>query len=137
MPVIHATRGLFDALVSMASDRDPRRMTVSLTTTPAGELPEAGLDADEPVFTDFYLPDAGRSVSAVFGMDLGTPAAQGRFVSHPEGPLAVTREDDLHEVVFVAVPPYETDSVAAFDRAGRRLKLRVLDVEPPEVTLDR
>jgi len=134
--VIHATRGLVDALLSMASDRDPQRLTVSVNTTPAGDLPETGLTPDRPVFTDFYLPDAGRSVSAVFGMDLGTPAAQGRFVSHPDGTLAVTREDDLHEVVFVAVPPYGSDSVAAFDRAGRRLELGVLDVEPPEVTLD-
>jgi hypothetical protein len=133
--VIHATRGLLDALLALASDRDPRGLTVSVATTPAGELPEAGLAPDEPVFTDFYLPDAGRSVSAVFGMDLGTPAAQGRFISHPEGNLSVTREDDLHEVVFVAVPPYDADSVAAFDRSGRRLQLSVLDVEPPEVTL--
>ncbi|MFC7175746.1 hypothetical protein [Halosegnis marinus] len=88
------------------------------------------------MYTDFYLPDTGGSVRAVFGMDLGTPGSQGRFVSHPAGPAELTREDDLHEVVFVAVPPYERDSVRAFDRSGRRLELTLLDAAPPEVAFE-
>jgi hypothetical protein len=70
-------------------------------------------------------------------MDLGTPIGQtkGRFVSHPEGGLDVSETDDLHAVVFVAVPPWDRDSIAAFDRSGRRLQLDVLDVEPPEEAL--
>jgi len=83
------------------------------------------------------VPEAGGSVNAVFGMDLGTPAGQtrGRFVSHPNGGLDVSKTDDLHAVVFVAVPPWDRDSLAVFDRSGRRLNLAVLDVEPPEEAL--
>ncbi|MEF8842702.1 MAG: hypothetical protein V5A62_13940 [Haloarculaceae archaeon] len=131
--MVYATRGLLDALLELARDREPGRLTVSIATTPSGELgDEVDLDPEIPVFTDLYLPAAGRSVSAVFGMDLGTPRAQGRFLSHPDGYLGVRQTDDLHEVVLVAVPPYDRSSVAAFDRRGERLALDVLDVEPPQ-----
>ncbi len=140
--MLYATAGLLKALLDIAKARDPSGVTVAVTTRPAREL--AGDDVadgetlapDEPVFTDFYLPDAGSSVRAVFGMDLGTPSAKGRFVSHPTGPLGLTREDDLHEVVFVAVPPYDRDSVRPFDRNGRRLEMTVLDAAPPEVAFE-
>jgi hypothetical protein len=128
--VVRITRGLLTALLELAEDRDPSDVTVSLATTAAAEL-DAGLDDDRPVFTDMYLPDAGRSVTAVFGMDLSTPGAAGRFRSHPDGNLALTKEDDLHEVVFVAVPPYEIDDVAAFTRSGKGLPMEIVDVEPP------
>jgi hypothetical protein len=131
--VVYATRGLLDALLELARDHEPDRLTVSIATTPSGELGEdVGLDPGTPVFTDLYLPTAGRSVSAVFGMDLGTPRAQGRFLSHPDGYLGVRQTDDLHGVVLVAVPPYDRSSVAAFDRRGEGLALDVLDVEPPQ-----
>lgn len=133
--MVYATVGLLDALLDIAERRDPRDVTVALMTSPASEL-GCTLPEDPPVFTDFYLPDAGSSVSAVFGMDLGTPSSDGRFVSHPGGSPGLSRTDDLHEVVLVAVPPYERDCVRAFDRAGRRLGLEVLDVEPPHWTLE-
>ncbi len=128
--MVSITRGLLTALLELAGDRDPNSITVSLTVTPVSDL-EVDLPADQPVFTDMYLPDIGGSVTAVFGMDLSTPGAAGRFVSHPNGTLELTKSDDLHEVVFVAVPPYDTDSVAAFTRSGTGLPLEVLDVEPP------
>ena len=53
-------------------------------------------------------------------------------MSHPRGDLRLSKRDDLHEVVFVAVPPWEEDSLAAFDRSGREQTYTVLDVEPPE-----
>jgi hypothetical protein len=126
-------RGLEETLLRQAADREPERLSVPLAVTKAGELPDAGLDPETPVFTHFYLPRDRDSVSAVFGVDLGTPVGQtqGRFVSHPRGDLGVSETDDLHEVVFVAVPPWEDDSVAAFDRRGRRREFSVLDVEPP------
>jgi hypothetical protein len=130
--VVYATRGLLDALLELARDRDPSGLTVSVATTPAGELDDVGLDPETPVFTDLYLPETGGSVSAVFGMDLGTPRAEGRFLSHPDGYLGLRQTDDLHEVVLVGVPPYDASSVAAFDRRGRGLALDVLDVEPPQ-----
>lgn len=131
--VVYATNGLVHALLELARDRDPDRLTVSIITIPAGELgAEVDLDPETPVFTDFYLPGAGGSVSAVFGMDLGTPRASGRFVSHPDGYLGVTQADDLHEVLLIAVPPYDVSSVAAFDRSGAELPLTLLDVEPPD-----
>jgi hypothetical protein len=136
--VIYATRGLVDSLLRMASDADPDSVTVSIAVTRAGDLTETDLDPETPVFTHFYMPSAGNSVSAVFGYDLGTPVGQsdGRFVSHPEGRLEVTKADDLHEVIFVAVPPWERDDVAVFDRRGEERPLTVLDVEPPEELLE-
>lgn len=132
---MYATAGLLDALLEIAADRDPTKVTVSLAVTSGDDL-DVDLPADASVFTDFYYPDTGGSVRAVFGMDLGTPSAAGRFVSHPDGTRRVTREDDLHEVVFVAVPPYDRSSVAVFDRSDRKLPLEVLDVEPPDPAFD-
>ena len=133
--MVYITRGLLTALLELGADRDPQAVTVSLAVTSAAEL---AVDVPESaaVFTDLYLPETGDSVAAVFGMDLSTPGAAGRFVTHPDGPLALTKRDDLHEVVFVAVPPYEDDSVAAFDRSGDTVPVDVLDVAPPEGTLE-
>lgn len=135
---IYATDGLVDALLERAAQRAPDRETIALSVTPAGELPALDLPAAMPVFTHFYLPTAGGSVSAVFGVDLGTPPGQteGRFVSHPDGRLEPTRRDDFHAVLFVAVPPWDRDSVAVFDRDSTERELRLLDVEPPEEVLE-
>lgn len=132
----YATRGLAQTLLRMAGESEPDQTTVPLAVTPASEIPDADLDPETPVFTHFYMPDAGGSVNAVFGVDLGTPVGQtqGRFVSHPQGRLEVSTRDDLHEVVFVAIPPWDDESLAAFDRRGRKRELRILDVEPPEET---
>jgi len=48
----------------------------------------------------------------------------------------LTKADDLHEVVFVAVPPYDTEAVGAFTRSGTGLPIELVDVEPPEGTLE-
>jgi len=135
--VVYVTRGLVETLLRMAREAEPSDVTISLAVTQASELPEADLEPETPVFTDFYLPSAGGSVNAVFGMDLGTPAGQthGRFVSHPGGYMGVSKLDDLHEVVFVAIPPWETDSFGAFDRSGRRQEVEILDIEPPEESI--
>ena len=136
--MVYVTRGLVDALLDMAESAEPEQANVVLASTPAAEFEtDLGLDPETPVLTHFYLPDAGRSVRAVFGMDLGTPAGRGRarFISHPQGKLEVTERDDLAGVVFVAVPPWELDSLAVFDRAGTKLDLSVLDAEPPQESL--
>jgi len=135
--VVYVTRGLVETLLRLAREAEPSDVTISLAVTRAEDLPDADLDPETPVFTDFYLPSAGGSVNAVFGMDLGTPAGQtqGRFVSHPDGYMGVSKLDDLHEVVFVAIPPWDTDSFGAFDRSGRKQDVEVLDVEPPEESL--
>ncbi len=132
--VVFLTRGLRDALLELAADAEPEKLTVSLAVTPAGELDGADhLEPETPVFTHFYPPNTGRSVTAVFGIDLSIPArqTQGRFISHPQGRLEVAQTDDLHEVVLIAVPPWTTEMVAAFDRSGRKRELVVLDAEPP------
>ncbi len=134
--MVYITRALLTALLDLASDRDPASVTVSLAVTDADELGASSIPSDRSVFTDMYLPDTGGSVRAVFGMDLSTPGAAGRFISHPDGTLALTKRDDLHEVVFVAVPPYDTDSVGAFDRSGAGRSIRVLDIEPPDGELE-
>jgi hypothetical protein len=122
----------------MAEEADPDSVTISVAVTQASELLETDLPPETPVFTHFYMPSAGGSVNAVFGVDLGTPVGQtqGRFVSHPDGNLSLTKEDDLHEVVFVAVPPWDEPSVAAFDRRGDQQEVELLDVEPPEEMLE-
>lgn len=129
---VYATDGLLSYLREYAREEDPDKVTLSLSVTPAGELDTPELDPETPVFTHFYMPQAGSSVNFVFGVDLGTPAGQtqGRFVSHPTGSLGVFESDDLHEVVFVAVPPYDENSIAVFGRRGDRKDLRTLDVEP-------
>lgn len=136
--MVYVTRGLVEVLLELAADAEPDRANVVLSATPAGAF-EASLDLDPeaPILTHFYLPDAGRSISNVFGVDLGTPPGRGRarFVTHPQGDLTVTEADDLAGVVLVAVPPWEVSSLAAFDRSGRRLDLRVVDAEPPEESL--
>lgn len=137
--VIYLTAGLQSTLLRLAREREPESVTIALDVTAAGDLPAPvdgdgdALDPETPVFTHFYLPRDADSVSAVFGLDLGTPVGQtqGRFVSHPHGDLSVSTTDDLHAVVFVAVPPWDEASLAAFDRRGRRRSLSVLDVEPP------
>ena len=129
--MIHVTRSLLDVLLETAGEREPERVTVGLAVTPAEEIEGLDLPAGTPVFTHFYLPDAGGSVTAVFGVDLATPPGRtpGLFVSHPDGSYDLTRRDDLREVVFVAIPPW--DAVVAFGRDGRRREIEVLDVEPP------
>jgi hypothetical protein len=131
--VIHATSGLVDALLDIAENNDPDEVTVGLATTPAREFSIDDVPAETPVFSDFYWPSSGGSVSAVFGVDLGTPLGQtqGRFVSHPRGDPELSRRDDLHAVVFVAVPPWDRDSLIAYDRRGRRQSVEILPVTPP------
>jgi hypothetical protein len=132
--VVYITRGLAETLLRLGDDRDPESVTIRLSVMPASELDDTDLPPETPVFTHFYMPEAGGSVGAVFGIDLGTPAGQtqGLFVSHPVGELSVSERDDLAEVVFVAVPPWDDGSLAAFDRSGRRKDLEIVDAEPPE-----
>lgn len=140
--MVYITRGLLDALLEMAAAADPDDISVVLASTPVGEF-ESGIDsdldfdADTAVLTHFYFPETSGSVNAVFGVDLGTPAGQGRarFVSHPTGRLEATREDTFAAALLIAVPPWNTESIAAFDRNDRKLDLDVVDAEPPEETL--
>jgi hypothetical protein len=137
--VVYVTRGLLEVLLDIASDADPQSVTAGLAVRAAGELEGAPeLSPTTQVFTDFYLPDTARSVTAVFGVDLSTPPGQtqGRFVSHPTGDLSLSRTDDLHEAVFVAVPPWSPESVGVFDRSGRRRELSVVDAHPPAGSVD-
>ncbi len=132
--MIYLTDGLLATLLGLAEDKDPDSTTVPLAVTKAADLPEADLTDDTPVFTHFYLPNKGDALNAVFGVDLGTPAGQtpGVFVSHPRGDLGVSKRDDLREVIFVAVPPWDRESIKAFDRKGNPMDFTVLDIEPPE-----
>ena len=136
--MIYVTRDLLTVLRERAASEDPDEVNVRLSATPAGEFEDdLGLDPATPVVTHFTFPSVGGSVSSVFGVDLGTPAGEGgaRFVSHPDGFLGVSRTDDLAGVVVVAVPPYDEDSVAAFDRSGDGVELAVVDAEPPTETV--
>ena len=135
--MIYATRGLVDTLLRMAAEKDPDSTRIPLAVTGAEELPDADVPADAAVFTHFYMSNEGDALNAVFGVDLNTPVGQtpGMFVSHPRGDLRVSKRDDLREVVFVAVPPWDTDSIRVFGRDGSEKELSVLDVEPPDESL--
>ncbi|UPV74181.1 hypothetical protein M0R89_16780 [Halorussus limi] len=136
--MVYVTRGLVDVLLGFAADAEPEELTVSLAVTPAADLEGTeGVPPDAPVFTHFYPPDAGKSITAVFGVDLSVPAGQtqGRFISHPRGNLEVDKTDDLHEAILVAVPPWDEASLAAFDRSGRKQPLEVVDARPPTESL--
>ena len=136
---LYATSALLDVLLDMSEAAEPDPVSVVLTSTPAGAFDaDFGLDADTPVLTHFYLPDAGQSVTAVFGLDLSTPAGRGRarFHAHPQGPRTPTKRDDFAAAVLVAVPPWDRTTVRAYDRSGTRLTLEEVDAEPPEETLE-
>jgi len=133
---VYATHGLVELLLERASETEPARVNVVLDATPAADFEtDLGVEPSTPVLSHVYFPAAGRAVSDVFGVDLGTPAGRGRarFLTHPQGPAELTRRDDLAGVVLLAVPPWET--IMAFDRRGRRLSLTVVDAEPPTETL--
>lgn len=137
---VYVTRPLLDTLLDAAGERDPSPFSVGLAVTPAGDLVgDHDLPDAVPVFTHLYVPERPNAVSAVFGMDLQTPprGRQGRFLTHPRSELRLTERDDLHEVVLVAVPPWDDSTVVAFDRRGRRHPLRVVDATPPDESLPR
>lgn len=135
--MLYVTQGLVDTLLRMASEKDPDSTTIPLAITRAEQLPDADLPEGTPIFTHFYMPNKGDALNAVFGIDLVTPAGQtpGLFVSHPRGDLRLSKRDDLREVVFVGVPPWDEDCLRAFDRKGKRQEYTILDVEPPEETV--
>lgn len=135
--MIYITRGLVETLLRFGSEKDPDPTTIPLAVTRAGELPDAELADDTPVFTHFYMPSAGDALNAVFGVNLTNPAGQtpGVFVSHPRGDLQVSKRDELREVIFVAVPPWEERSLRAFGRRGDAREYTILEIEPPEESL--
>lgn len=130
---IHITRGLVSVLLDYAQDHDPSTVSIGLMVTKGGELTgeTESLGREDPVFTHFYMPDAGESVNAVFGIDLSIPRTQGRFVSHPDGHPELSLTDDLHEIVFVAIPPWTESEITAYDRSATPLVVSVIDAEPP------
>jgi hypothetical protein len=135
--VLYVTRGLVDTILGFAAESDPDRVTVPLAVTRARDLPGVDLPDETPVFTHFYMPSEGDAVNAVFGMQLGIPSGEtpGIFVSHPVQQLRLTREDEFREAIFIAVPPWEEDSLAAFERNGDKQEYTILDIEPPEESL--
>lgn len=138
--MVYITRALAEVLLDLAAEEAPNDVQTGVSVVPARELEGAdGLPPETAVFTDFYFPNAGNAVNAVFGVDLSTPAgsAEGLFVSHPTGDLSVTKRDDLAQVIFVATPPWELgdSSFGAFDRTGERRHLEILDASPPEWSL--
>jgi hypothetical protein len=136
---IHVTSALLDVLLDMSETAEPESVSVVLTSTPAGAFDaDLDLDPETPVLTHFYLPEAGQSVTAVFGLDLSTPAGRGRarFHAHPQGPNRPTKRDDFAAAVIVAVPPWSRSEIRAYDRSGGRLAVEEVDAEPPEETLE-
>ncbi len=128
--MVYIIDGLLDILLEMAEDADPGSITIRLAVSDADSLgDDIDLDPTVPVFTDLYFPSSGRSVEAVFGVDVSVPPGQtqGIFISHPDGPLEVTTTDDFAERVLIAIPPWDRDNVAAFDRRGREHPIRLVE----------
>lgn len=136
--MVYVTAGLLEGVLTFAADNEPAAISIRLFTTPASAFDDLPYPGDTPIFTHFYLPDVSESLTATFGMDLGTPTGrtQGRFVSHPDGNQRLESTDDLGQVVLVAVPPWEQDAVAAYDRRGRQLALDIVEAEPPVERLE-
>lgn len=136
--MVYVTAGLLDGVLTFAADREPTAVAIRLFTTPASAFDDLPYPADTPVFSHFYLPDVSQSLTATFGVDLGTPTGRtdGRFVSHPDGRQRLESTDDLGQIVLVAVPPWDRDSVVAYDRRGRQLSMEIVDAEPPEERLE-
>jgi len=135
---VYISRPLLETLLRFARRSEPELLSIGLATTPAGQFSNTnGISDSIPVFTHLYLPERPNSVSSVFGMNLHTPPGRthGRFVTHPFSELQLTKRDDLHAVVFVAVPPWDETAIAAFDRAGRRHSIRVVEGTPPDEPL--
>ncbi|QZA89237.1 hypothetical protein K0C01_03570 [Salinarchaeum sp. IM2453] len=137
---VYITEGLVKALLEIASRQDPQPVSVDLGATKAREYNDVSdkLGAETLILTDMYMPTDQQSVSAVFGMDISTPAGRtyGRFVSHPDGTLGLTTKDNLHEIVIVAVPPWNQKQIKAFDRKGKAMSMEMLDVDLPESEID-
>lgn len=137
-PTVYVTTGLLDVLCERAREADPAAVNIALAASTVADLDaDLELPAETPVLTDFYVPDAAASISRVFGIDLGVPPGQtaGRFISHPTGELELMQRDDLAGRVLIAVPPWTTDHVVAFDRRGRRHPLVTVDAAPPPGSL--
>lgn len=138
---VYITTALLEALLDFASRKEPSKITVPLSVSESHTLngmEAEALDSGTPVFTDLYLPAEQQSTTSVFGVDVSTPPRQthGLFISHPQGELTVTAEDDLHEIMIVAVPPWKQANTRAFDRQGQRRPLEPIDAVPPTPELD-
>jgi len=127
------TAALVEALLDVAARAEPTKVTVDLSVTAGSAFASDEIPDDVSVFSHYYLPNVATSTSDVFGMNMTVPPGQtqGRFVSHPRSKAELTVRDSLHEVVFLAVPPWTRDDLRVFDRAGRRQPLRIVDAEPP------
>ncbi len=129
--MIFISSGLLDGLLSLAAMNEDTSLSVPLIATPVSELDVSEVPDEAVVFTDFYLPDSAASVSSVFGVDLGTPTVRtdGRFISHPDHYLGISVTDDFHQIMIIAVPPWNQESVGAFTRDNKQVELSVIDVE--------
>ena len=65
---MYATRGLVESCLRFARESDPDPVTISLSVSPAADLPSVDLPPETQVFTHFYYPDSAGSVNFVFGV---------------------------------------------------------------------
>ncbi|WP_332899065.1 hypothetical protein [Haladaptatus sp. CMSO5] len=133
--MVYATHGLLTVLLDYAKTATPAAVTFALGTTPAGSFTDTlDLPAETAVFSHFYLADAGTSVSAVFGVDLNSPATtpQGRFISAPDGFDESRTDIEFIQPVFVATPPWDEDAIRVYDETGTVQPLTIVDATPSE-----
>lgn len=119
---------LLDTLLDLASRSDPRKISIGLASENSKNLDLKNIPSNIEVFYDFYYP-SGKSIKEVFGMDISTPpsSTQARFISHPSGYTKIMKEDELHRIIFIAVPPWTKESIKVYNRNGEEYNLEIID----------
>jgi len=117
--------GLLEAMLEFAKDNHPREAIVLL---------RGRREKDAIEVTDFLLPPyaATSDEMATFPVHM-LPidfTIMGTAHSHPSGGLRLSAVDEHNfygRVTLIMGHPYTARNVAAYDKAGERLKIRVTD----------
>lgn len=127
---IYISQELIKTLLDIAERSDPKKISIGLCVNKAESLNLDNIPGKTPIFNDFYFP-SGKSLKKIFGVDISTPpmSTQGRFISHPSGFSKLSKRDNFHEIVFIAVPPWDQDSVKVFDRSGKNYELNIIEIK--------
>lgn len=125
---IFITSDLLDTLLDLASKSSPKKISIGLTSEKSKKLDLKNISNDKEVFYDFYFPSA-KSIKDIFGMDISTPpsSTQARFISHPSGYAKIMKNDELHKIIFIAVPPWDKESVKVYNRNSEEYDLEIIN----------
>lgn len=125
---IFITADLLETVLDIASRSAPKKTSIGLTSEKSKDLDLKNVCDNKDVFHDFYFP-SGKSINEIFGMDISTPptSTQARFISHPSGYDKIMKKDELHKIIFIAVPPWDKKSTKVYNRNGKEYDLVIID----------